>query len=185
MAMPMRVAAARSGLSAAMAAVVVAGVMAAAPAGAQLVRHVSPGPAPSLILQSVTIPAGAETLVLSGQLAAPIDPAKPVTGVDSFGDTRTQTISVLTKIKAILAEHGYAMGDVYKLTVFVAADPKRADGRMDFAGMNDGFKMFFGTAENPATVARSTVQVAALASPNFLVEIEATAAKMPRGRGGK
>lgn len=48
---------------------------------------------------------------------------------------------------------------------------------MDFAGMNDGFKQFFGTADNPATVARSTVQVAALAGPAFLVEIEATAAK--------
>ena len=43
--------------------------------------------------------------------------------------------------------------------------------------MNDGFKQFFGTAENPTTVARSTIQVTALAGPNFLVEIEATAAK--------
>ncbi len=182
MAMPMNPAAAWSGLKVAIASTMMAAMMAGSPASAQIVRHVNPGPAPSLILQSVTIPAGAETLVLSGQLAAPIDPAKPVTGPESFGDTRTQTISVLTKIKAILAEHGYTIGDVYKLTVFVAADPKRADGRMDFAGMNDGFKMFFGTADNPTTVARSTVQVAALASPNFLVEIEATAAKMPRRR---
>ena len=154
--------------------------MAASGAQAQIVRHASaPGPTPSIILQSVTIPAGAETLVLSGQLAAPIDPSKPVTGVDSFGDTKTQTISVFTKIKAILAEHGFAMSDVYKLTVFVAADPKRTDGKMDFAGMNEAYKMFFGTTENPNLVARSTVQVAALAGPNFLVEIEATAAKMP------
>ena len=157
-----------------------AAAMLATPASAQIVRHVNPGPGPSLILQSVTIPAGAETLVLSGQLAAPIDPSKPVTGVESFGDTRTQTVSVFTKIKAILAEHGYTMADVYKLTVFVAADPKRSDGKMDFAGMNDGFKLFFGSADNPNTVARSTVQVAALAGPNYLVEIEATAARMPR-----
>lgn len=162
---------------------VVAGLAAAtlASAGqAQIVRHANPaGPTPSIILQSVTIPPGAETLVLSGQLASPIDPSKPVTGVDSFGDTKTQTISVFTKIKAILAEHGFTMADVYKLTVFVAADPKRTDGKMDFAGMNDGYKMFFGTPENPNLVARSTVQVAALAGPNFLVEIEATAAKVP------
>ncbi|MBD8699591.1 RidA family protein [Sphingomonas sp. CFBP 13714] len=154
--------------------------MLATPATAQIVRHANPGPGPSLILQSVTIPAGAETLVLSGQLAAPIDPSKPVTGVESFGDTKTQTVSVFTKIKAILAEHGYTMADVYKLTVFVTADPKRGDGKMDFAGMNDGFKQFFGSADNPNTVARSTVQVAALAGPNYLVEIEATAARMPR-----
>ena len=48
---------------------------------------------------------------------------------------------------------------------------------MEFACLNDGFKMFFGSPDNPNTVARSTVQVAALAGPNFLVEIEATAAK--------
>jgi len=157
-----------------------AAAMLATSASAQIVRHANPGPGPSLILQSVTIPAGAETLVLSGQLAAPIDPTKPVTGVESFGDTRTQTVSIFTKIKAILAEHGYTMADVYKLTVFVTADPKRGDGKMDFAGMNDGFKQFFGSADNPNTVARSTVQVAALAGPNYLVEIEATAARMPR-----
>ena len=46
--------------------------------------------------------------------------------------------------------------------------------------MNDGFKSFFGTPDNPGTVARSTVQVAALANPAFLVEIEATAAKGTR-----
>ncbi len=68
------------------------------------------------------------------------------------------------------------MSDVIKLTVFVNGDPKLG-GKMDFAGMNEGFKMFFGTTENPNTVARSTVQVAALAAPAFLVEIEATAAK--------
>ncbi len=77
-----------------------------------------------------------------------------------------------------MAAHGYTMADVIKLTVFVAGDPKLG-GKMDFTGMNDGFKMFFGTPENPGTVARSTVQVAALAGPNFLVEIEATAAKAP------
>ena len=119
-------------------------------------------------------------LYLSGQLAAPIDPASKtppaqLTTAD-FGDTKTQTISVFSKIKAILAAQGYAMSDIIKLTVFVAGDPKLG-GKMDFAGMNDAFKMYFGTAENPNTVARSTVQVAALAGPAFLVEIEATAAK--------
>jgi enamine deaminase RidA (YjgF/YER057c/UK114 family) len=40
--------------------------------------------------------------------------------------------------------------------------------------------MFFGTTENPNTVARSALQVAALAAPWGLVEIEVTAAKMPK-----
>ena len=107
--------------------------------------------------------------------------AKPMaaaTSIADFGNTQTQTVSALAKIKAILAANGYAMGDVVKLTVFVAGDPALG-GKMDFAGMNAGFKQFFGTPDNPATVARSTVQVAALAGPGFLVEIEATAAKMP------
>ena len=93
-----------------------------------------------------------------------------------YGDTKTQTVSVLTKIKAALADHGYTMADIVKLTVFVAGDAAH-NGRMDFDGMNAGFKQFFGTPDNPGTVARSTVQVSALAAPGFLVEIEATAAK--------
>lgn len=143
-----------------------------------IVRHSNTPP--GLILQGVTVPAGAKMLYLSGQLAAPIDPASKTPPakltIADFGDTKTQTISVFTKIKTILAAQGYAMRDIIKLTVFVAGDPKLG-GKMDFAGMNEGFKMFFGTTENPNTVARSTVQVAALAAPAFLVEIEATAAK--------
>ncbi len=154
----------------------VATVADAAPAA--IMRHASTPPWP--ILQSVTVPAGATMLYLSGQLASPIDPAKQVPGAQltmaDFGDTKTQTISALTKIKGILAEHGFMMSDVIKLTVFVAGDPAMG-GKMDFAGMNAGFKMFFGSADNLNTVARSTIQVAALAGPAFLVEIEATAAK--------
>jgi len=103
----------------------------------------------------------------------------PSLTIADFGDTKTQTISTLTKIKAILAAHGFAMSDVIKMTVFVVGDPAMG-GKMDFAGMNEGFKMFFGTTENPNTVARSALQVAALAAPWGLVEIEVTAAKMPK-----
>ena len=150
----------------------------AAPA-AEIVRHKNPGAA--IILQGVTVPAGAEMLYLSGQLAAPIDPAKAAAppgtlAMADYGDTKTQTISTFNKIKAALAAHGYAMSDVVKLTVFVAGDPALG-GRMDFTGFNDGYRMFFGTPENPNLVARSTVQVAALAGPAYLIEIEATAAK--------
>lgn len=153
---------------------------AAAPALAApaIVRHANTPPA--LILQGVTVPGGTEMLYLSGQLASPIEASKAKTPTTmtmaDFGDTKTQTISIFTKIKGILAAQGYAMSDIIKLTVFVAADPKM-NGKMDFAGFNDGYKMFFGTPENPNVVARSTVQVAALAGPNFLIEIEATAAK--------
>ena len=55
------------------------------------------------------------------------------------------------------------------------------DAQLRYAGMNQAYRTFFGTAENPELVARTTVQVAALGAPHFLVEIEATAAKA-RGR---
>lgn len=143
-----------------------------------VVRHANTPP--GLILQGVTVKPGATMLYLSGQLAAPKNPDSKTPPaqltIDDYGDTKTQTVSILNKIKTILAARGYAMGDIIKMTVFVAGDPKLG-GKMDFAGMNDGFKQFFGTAENPNTVARSTVQVAALAGPAYLVEIEVTAAR--------
>jgi 2-iminobutanoate/2-iminopropanoate deaminase len=142
---------------------------------APIVRHTNPPPA--IILGGVTIPPGSEIVLLSGQLASPIDPAK-TDSVEAYGDTKTQTISTLNKIKAALTKMGYSMSDVVKLTVFVTADPKL--GKMDFAGFNAGYREFFGTAENPNLVARSTVQVAGLVSPNFLIEIEAIAAKAPK-----
>lgn len=141
---------------------------------ADIVRHANP--APAIILSGVTLPPGIEMLLLSGQIASPIDPAR-TDSIAAYGDTRMQTISTFTKIKAALAKQGFTMSDVVKLTVFVAGDPKLG-GKMDFAGFNDGYKQFFGTAENPNLVARSTVQVAGLAGPYFLVEIEATAAKV-------
>jgi 2-iminobutanoate/2-iminopropanoate deaminase len=164
------------------AAIITTGLAASAvtASAAEIVRHKFTPPV--LILESVSVPAGADMLYLSGQVASPVDAAKPMSGamtMADFGDTRTQTVSVLGKIKTILAAHGYKMSDIVKLTVFVAGDPAMG-GKMDFAGMNDGFKQFFGTTDNPETVARSTVQVAALAGPAFLVEIEATAAKMPK-----
>ncbi|MFN3333196.1 MAG: Rid family hydrolase [Caldilinea sp.] len=131
----------------------------------------------SLLLDSAEVKAGTDMIFLSGQLASPIDPTKSGTTLVDYGDTKTQTISVLTKIKTLLEARGYTMADVIKLTLFVAADP--ALGKMDFAGANDGFKAFFKTPENPTTVARSTFQVGALVAPQFLIEIEAIAAKKP------
>lgn len=132
----------------------------------------------AIILDAAKVGAGAEMLYVSGQLPSPVDPAKPmaeVKSVEEMGDTKTQTISALGKIKKILETQGYKMSDTIKLSLFLAPDPKT--GRMDFAGANEGFKTFFGTAETPVTVARSTFQVAALVGPYYLIEIEAIAAK--------
>lgn len=160
-------------------AAMLASLIVPAAAQAQVVTRIKTNPQ-ALILDAAKVSAGADMLYLSGQLASPVDPTKPMsaaTTLDDMGDTKAQTVSVLGKIKAILAAQGYAMSDVVKLTLFVAADPRL--GKMDFAGVNEGFRQFFGTAENPVTVARSTFQVAALVGPNYLIEIEAVAAKAP------
>jgi 2-iminobutanoate/2-iminopropanoate deaminase len=151
-------------------------VLAAGSAGAEVNRI--KGNPNALILDGVRISDDMEVFYLSGQLASPVDAKKPmadVKSVEEMGDSKAQTVSVLSKIKGLLEAQGYKMSDLIKLTLFVAADPKT--GKMDFAGVNDGFKMFFGTAENPNTVARSTFQVAALVGPYYLIEIEAIAAK--------
>lgn len=134
----------------------------------------------ALILDAARVSAGADVVYVSGQLPSPLDPAKPmsqVTSLAEMGDTRAQTISVLGKIREILATQGFGMQDVVKLNLFVAADP--ATGKMDFAGLNAGFREFFGTSDNPETVARSTFEVAALVGPHFLIEIDAVAARTP------
>jgi 2-iminobutanoate/2-iminopropanoate deaminase len=158
---------------------VVIGFGIASGAAAQVVRNTN-GPGPHNILESVTIPANAEVLALSGVVPQAIDPSKRPDSIEGYGDTKTQTISVLNQIKTILERRGYKISDVVRMTVYLTADPKRKDGRMDFQGMNEAYRTFFGTAENPNVVARSTVQVSALANPFYLVEIEVTAARAPK-----
>ena len=153
-----------------------ASALVAVPAQAQVNRI--KGNPNAVILDGVRVGPGMETFYLSGQLPSPIDPAKPMAEVKSLeemGDSKAQTISTLNKIKTLLESQGYAMSDLVKLTLFVAADPRL--GKMDFAGVNAGFKEFFGTAANPNTVARSTFEVAGLVGPHFLIEIEAIAVK--------
>jgi len=70
------------------------------------------------------------------------------------------------------------MGDVVKMTVFLVGVPE-LEGRMDSAAMNEVFRTFFGTAEQPNRPTRSTIQIAALGRPGMYVEIEAIAAVAP------
>jgi enamine deaminase RidA (YjgF/YER057c/UK114 family) len=128
------------------------------------------------ILAGVTIPSGTTLYYLSGQVPAVADPSKPPSSIEAYGDTKTQAISVFTKIQKLLAEQGMSLGDVIKLTVYLVGDPKNG-GKLDFKGFSEAYAQFFGTPGQPNLTARTTVQVVALASPAFLVEIEATAAK--------
>jgi enamine deaminase RidA (YjgF/YER057c/UK114 family) len=93
-------------------------------------------------------------------------------------DTKAQTVAVLEKLKAALAGEGLTFADVTLMNVYLVGDPAK-EGRMDSAGMNEAFKQYFGTAEQPNKPARVTVQVAALGSPRTLVEISLQAARKP------
>jgi enamine deaminase RidA (YjgF/YER057c/UK114 family) len=126
------------------------------------------------ILAGVLVPGGSTLLYLSGQVPAAVDNKSPADSIDAYGDTKTQALGVFKKIAALLAEQGMTMADVVKLSVYLVGDPKLGN-KLDFKGFSEAYAQFFGTAEQPNLVARTTVQVAALANPGFLVEIEATA----------
>ena len=130
----------------------------------------------SPIAKMVTVPGGATTYYLSGMVAPVSNPNAPKDSIEAYGDTKTQTIGALTEIQKALAEQKLTMGDVVAMHVFLAGDPAKG-GKMDFAGMMEGYKQFFGTKEQPNKPARSTVQVAALVGPAYLVEIEVIAAR--------
>lgn len=118
-----------------------------------------------------------DTLYVSGQLPNPVTPADAAKGTPAvYGDTTTQTMSVMTKIEAILKEQGLGMKDVVMMHVYLAADPAKGN-TLDFAGMNAAYAKFFGTAEQPNKPARAAMQVAALVAPGTLVEIEVIAVR--------
>ena len=117
-----------------------------------------------------------DTYYLSGQLASPVTPADASKGTTAdYGDTKTQAASVFAKIEAALKEQGLDMKDVVKMSVFLGPDPKT--GKLDFAGMQSEYVKYFGTKEQPNKPARSAFQVAALAAPWALLEIEVIAVK--------
>ena len=133
------------------------------------------GPAESPIAASVEVPPGSVLYYVSGTVPDVADPSAPPGSVQRYGDTATQTRSVLRKIEAQLGQHGLSLRDVVMMRVFLVAPPGQQ--RMDFAGMMTAYREFFGTAEQPDRPARSTMQVAGLVDPGWLVEIEVTAAQ--------
>tara|TARA_R110002020_G_scaffold104073_1_gene243681 strand:- start:25 stop:516 length:492 start_codon:yes stop_codon:yes gene_type:complete len=143
--------------------------------GADVVRHKIPN-SNFPIAAAVEVPAGRTTVYLSGAVPPVANADEPANSIAAYGDTEAQTVAVLGRIQAQLEGLGLTMGDVVKMQVFLVGDPDKAD-RMDFAGFMKGYSQFFGTEGQPNLPARSTMQVAALANPGFLVEIEVTAVR--------
>jgi enamine deaminase RidA (YjgF/YER057c/UK114 family) len=149
---------------------------AASAVNAQVV-HV--GPPASPIASVVVVPAGYETLYVSGMTPPLLDPKADPSLPASFGDTKTQTTGVLTRIQDALKAQGATMGDVVMMRVLLVGDPAKG-GKMDFAGLMESYKTFFGTAEQPNKPARITSQVTSLVQGGMLVEIEVQAVKKPK-----
>jgi len=130
----------------------------------------------SAIATVVTVPAGFDTIYVSGMVPPMVDPKGDPALVATFGDTKTQTLGVLGRIEAALKSQGATMADVVMMRVLLVGDPAKG-GKMDFAGMMEGYKTFFGTAEQPNKPSRITSQVSGLVAGGMLVEIEVQAAK--------
>jgi enamine deaminase RidA (YjgF/YER057c/UK114 family) len=138
-------------------------IWAAAPVVAQTVRI--PLPNSSFpISQGVWV---GDTLYLSGML----DPELSKAGTS---DTKTQTVHAIANVQKALAAQKLTLGDVVMMHVYLAGD---SSGKMDFPGFMAGYSQFFGTKDQPNKPARSAMQVAALAAPGALVEIEVIAVK--------
>lgn len=122
-----------------------------------------------LFYSTISIPAGAETLYLSGAGASP-------QADGTYGDMEQQTVNTFEKFKASLEAQGWSMSDIVQVRVFGVAG---ADGEFDFAGFNRGYEKFFGTEANPMKPVRSVVEIAGLVVEGWLVEIEIRAARVP------
>ena len=141
-----------------------------------VIRHKLPNGNPFPISAAVEIPAGKTLVFLSGMVPPVADSKAPKDSIAAYGDTKTQTIGALTSIKGTLEGMHLTMGDVVKMQAFLVGDPAKG-GKLDFEGFMQGYTQFFGTPAQPNLPVRSALQVAALANPGFLIEIEVTAVR--------
>lgn len=152
-------------------ATITSAVLCATAASAQDIgRLYGPNPAPA-IAQGTIVPPGYTTYYLSGALPSPIRPAANGQPAE-YGDTASQTRSVLDNLKSVMDKMGIGYGDIVAAHVFL-------DQKADVAAMNKVWSTEFGTTTQPNKPARATVFVHGLVVPGTLVEIEFTAAKKP------
>src|SRR4030081_3782009 len=109
----------------------------------------------------VEVPPGARWLHVAGQIGVRPDGSVPAT-------IEEQTEVVWQNILAVLADAGMGIGDVVKITSFLTRHenfPSFAQVRAKFLG-----------SHRPAS---TLLVISSLARPEFLVEVEAIAAKAP------
>ena len=132
-------------------------------ASAQTVQRYSDPKDNFPISAAVQVPAGAETVYVSGLGPAP-DRASGTT-------TAEQTRSALDQISQALGHFGMTLQDVVQMHVYLVADPRL--GHMDFDGMMQAYRSRFSSG----FPARTVIEVPHLTNPHWLVEIDVVAAR--------
>ncbi|HEY0265780.1 MAG TPA: Rid family hydrolase [Rhizomicrobium sp.] len=138
-------------------------------ASAQSIQRIYGENAASPIAAGVSVPPGYTTFYISGALPKPVTPAANGQPAD-FGDTATQTRSVLNGLKETMDKMGVGFGDVVAAHVFLSETA-------DFPAMNKVWAEEFGTAAQPNKPARAAFRTYALVLPGAALEIEFIAAK--------
>ena len=90
------------------------------------------------IASGVIVPPGAETYYVSGIVPSAVDPDADPNSRAAYGDTRQQTISVLTRMKDTMEAAGWSLGDIVMMRVYLVGD-EDTGGRLDFAGFMAGY----------------------------------------------
>ncbi|MER0442377.1 Rid family hydrolase [Emticicia sp. W12TSBA100-4] len=124
----------------------------------------------SIISNSAIIPEGKKLFYTSGLTAFATDASLPEGDYAKYGDTKTQALGILKKLKEMLEEKGLKMSNVFAMKVFIAPDVKTKT--YDFDGWNAAYKMYFGTPENPIKPVRATLGISTLVNANKFIEIE-------------
>jgi enamine deaminase RidA (YjgF/YER057c/UK114 family) len=114
---------------------------------------------------AVEVPAGARLLYVSGQLGVGPDDVAPE-------GSEAQTRLCLSNIAAVLAEAGMGLGDLVRLNAYVSGR-EHLPGYM--AARDAVLEGALGDAPPPAS---TLMIVGGFARPEFVVEIEAVAAKV-------
>ncbi|AKX54534.1 RidA family protein [Thiopseudomonas alkaliphila] len=138
----------------------------------EVIRHKLPDSDFPISL-AVEVPANKTLVHLSGQVPTVINAKADAASLAAYGSMEEQTVSVLKAIENNLKSLNLSMGDVYRMQVFLVAE----EGKVDFSGFMKGYTQFFGTEAQPKLPVRSAVEVAALANPGWLIEIEVSAVR--------
>ena len=118
---------------------------------------------------TIKVPAGAESLYLSGSGASPLEDG-------SWGEMEQQVVDTFESFKETLESQGWSMSDIVQVRAFAVSDEF---GYLDFDGFNRGYRKFFGTEDNPLKPVRTFVEIQGLVVPGWLIEIEIRAARLP------